>query len=59
MTLSENSNTERCSCGAPEPCLAPRFGGEHVPREVWIRWEIEQNRARSREAASEKGDCET
>lgn len=26
---------ERCSCGAPEPCMAPRYGGQHVPREVW------------------------
>jgi hypothetical protein len=26
---------ERCSCGAPEPCLAPQWGGQHVPREVW------------------------
>jgi hypothetical protein len=29
----------RCSCGAPEPCVAPRFGGQHVRPEVWQRWE--------------------
>lgn len=28
--------TGRCSCGAPEVCTAPRFGGEHVPPEVWL-----------------------
>lgn len=26
-----------CSCGAPEPCVAPRFGGQHVPPSVWLR----------------------
>ena len=24
-----------CECGAPEPCIAPRFGGQHVAPEVW------------------------
>jgi len=31
--------TGRCSCGAPEPCFAPRFGGQHVPPEIWLAWE--------------------
>jgi hypothetical protein len=30
--------TGRCSCGAPEPCLAPKWGGQHVPPEVWLHW---------------------
>lgn len=32
----------RCVCGAPEPCLAPRWGGEHVSPEVWQRWEHDE-----------------
>lgn len=34
-------DTGRCVCGAPEPCLAPKFGGEHVRPEVWLRYEAE------------------
>lgn len=34
------ADTGRCVCGAPEPCLAPKFGGEHVPPEVWLQWEV-------------------
>lgn len=33
---------QRCSCGAPEPCTAPRYGGQHVPEEIWMRWEIRE-----------------
>lgn len=32
-------DTGRCVCGAPEPCIAPRFGGQHVPPEVWVPYE--------------------
>jgi len=26
----------RCSCGAPIECTAPKFGGRHVPPEIWM-----------------------
>lgn len=34
------ADTGRCSCGALEPCLAPRWGGRHVPPEVWVPYEL-------------------
>jgi hypothetical protein len=33
------AETGRCTCGAPEPCLAPKYGGEHVPAWVWLQYE--------------------
>ena len=38
----EAPETGRCVCGAPESCTAPRFGGQHVPPEVWLGWEARQ-----------------
>ena len=46
-----DTESDRCSCGAPEPCLAPRYGGRHVPPEIWLAWEA--NRERAREYADE------
>lgn len=31
----ENEEEKRCSCGAPIPCLAPKYGGQHVRPEIW------------------------
>jgi hypothetical protein len=31
-----SADTGRCECGAPIPCTAPRFGGRHVPPEIWL-----------------------
>jgi hypothetical protein len=41
------AETGRCSCGAPEPCVAPRFGGQHVPPSTWLAWEAGQEDRRS------------
>jgi len=34
-----SNETGRCSCGAPVPCTAPKFGGQHVPPEIWLDYE--------------------